>query len=48
MYQIIDYLLKNKVNRNNILYFSFDYTIDYTNIELKDIINNYENLPLIY
>ncbi len=44
MYQIIDYLLKKKVNRNNILYFSFDYT----NIELKDIISDYENFLLIY
>ncbi len=42
MYQIIDYLLKNKVNKNNILYFSFDYT----NIELNDIINDYEKYIL--
>ncbi len=42
MYQIIDYLLKNNINRNNILYFSFDYT----NIELKDIMEDYEKYIL--
>ena len=42
MYQLIDYLLKNNINRSNILYFSFDYT----NIELKDIIEDYEKYIL--
>ena len=42
MYQLIDYLLKNNINRSNILYFSFDYT----NIELKDIMEDYEKYIL--
>ncbi len=42
MYHIIDYLLKNGINKYNILYFSFDYH----NEELKNIIGEYEKYIL--
>ncbi|WP_298275923.1 ATP-binding protein [Ferroplasma sp.] len=42
IYQLIDYLLKNNIKKYNILYFSFDYS----NIELRDIIEDYEKYIL--
>ena len=42
MYQLIDYLLKDNIKKGNILYFSFDYS----NIELRDIIEDYEKYIL--
>ena len=42
MYQLIDYLLNNNIKKGNILYFSFDYS----NIELRDIIEDYEKYIL--
>jgi len=42
MYQLIDYLLKNKVSKKNILYFSFDEKI----ASLKELFNNYSEFVL--
>lgn len=42
MYQLIDYLLKNKVNKKSILYFSFDEKI----ASLKELFSNYSELVL--
>jgi len=42
LYQLIDYLLKNGVNKKNILYFSFDEA----NVSLDEVLKNYSELVL--
>lgn len=48
IYQIVNFLINNKVNPKNIFYFNFDQPLDNNNIEIMDsLLNNYleENNP---